>query len=109
MGDPQTPSTGTQSAGTNRWTRALTTFAYPVIDGLPVSGVSTGLVLKMLEPIWKEMPLNAINTAPDFAVGSRRCLRVKPCGLGRAPSPTGRPMPGMTETYRRGGEPTCAP
>ena len=30
----------------------LSTYAYPIIGALPVSAVDTGLVLKVLEPIW---------------------------------------------------------
>jgi integrase len=35
-----------------QWTNTLATYAYPVIGGLPVAAIDTGLVLKILEPIW---------------------------------------------------------
>lgn len=35
-----------------QWTATLETYAYPVIGHLPVSTVDTGLVLKIVEPIW---------------------------------------------------------
>ena len=34
------------------WLATLSTYAYPIIGVLPVSAVDTGLVLKVLEPIW---------------------------------------------------------
>ena len=35
-----------------QWRNTLTTYASPVIGGLPVSAVSTPLVLQILQPIW---------------------------------------------------------
>ena len=35
-----------------QWTATLSTYAYPIIGTLPVQAVDTGLVLKVLEPIW---------------------------------------------------------
>jgi integrase len=35
-----------------QWPATLSAYAYPVIGALPVSAVDTGLVLKVLEPIW---------------------------------------------------------
>ncbi len=35
-----------------QWTNTLKTYAEPVIGALPVQDVDTGLVLKILEPIW---------------------------------------------------------
>jgi integrase len=35
-----------------QWAATLATYAYPVIGDLPVAAVDTGLVLKVLEPIW---------------------------------------------------------
>lgn len=35
-----------------QWTSTLETYAYPSIGELPISGIDTGLVLKVLEPIW---------------------------------------------------------
>lgn len=36
----------------DQWTATLKTYAYPVFGDLPVGAVDTGLVLKVLEPIW---------------------------------------------------------
>jgi integrase len=36
-----------------QWAATLETYAFPVIGDLPVSSVDLGLVLKILEPIWK--------------------------------------------------------
>jgi integrase len=35
-----------------QWEATLTTYAYPAIGALPVQSIDTGLVLKVLEPIW---------------------------------------------------------
>ena len=51
----------------------LSTYAYPVIGALPVQAVDTGLVLKVLEPIWTTKPETAgrvrgrIESILDFA------------------------------------------
>ena len=37
----------------------LSTYAYPIIGALPVQSVDTGLVLKVLEPIWTAKPETA--------------------------------------------------
>jgi integrase len=42
------PKHGTQ------WENTLATYAHPVIGNLPVASIDTGLVLKVLEPIWTE-------------------------------------------------------
>jgi hypothetical protein len=36
----------------HRWGSTLKTYVHPVIGHLPVGGVDTGLVLKILRPIW---------------------------------------------------------
>jgi integrase len=36
----------------SQWSSTLATFAYPVIGDLPVQAIDTGLVLRVLEPIW---------------------------------------------------------
>jgi integrase len=36
----------------DQWTATLETYAYPVIGELPVQAVDTGLVMKILDPIW---------------------------------------------------------
>jgi integrase len=42
-----------------QWTATLSTYAYPAIGALPVQSVDTGLVLKVLEPIWTAKPETA--------------------------------------------------
>jgi integrase len=42
-----------------QWSATLATYAYPLIGGLPVKSVDTGLVLKVLEPIWTAKPETA--------------------------------------------------
>jgi integrase len=44
---------------TAQWRATLSTYAYPIIGPLPVQAVDTGLVLKVLEPIWKLKPATA--------------------------------------------------
>lgn len=39
-----------------QWSSTLETYVYPVIGSLPVAAIDTGLVLKVLEPIWNEKP-----------------------------------------------------
>ena len=36
-----------------QWTATLETYAYPVIGDLPIAGIDTTLVLKVVEPIWR--------------------------------------------------------
>jgi integrase len=36
----------------SQWSATLKTYAYPVIGDLPVQAVDTGLVMKILDPIW---------------------------------------------------------
>lgn len=36
----------------NQWSATLATYAYPVFGDLPVQAVDTGLVMRVLEPIW---------------------------------------------------------
>ena len=43
----------------DQWTNTLATYADPVIGSLPVQDVNTGLVLKILEPIWSTKPETA--------------------------------------------------
>jgi integrase len=42
-----------------QWKSTLDTYASPVLGKLPVQSVDTGLVLKVLEPIWKAKPETA--------------------------------------------------
>jgi integrase len=56
-----------------QWPATLEKYAYPVLGALPVQAVDTGLVLKVLEPIWTEKPETAsrlrgrIESTLDFA------------------------------------------
>jgi integrase len=42
-----------------QWRSTLATYAYPTIGDLSVQAIDTGLVLKVLEPIWNEKPETA--------------------------------------------------
>ncbi len=42
-----------------QWTSTIETYCNPVIGALPVADIDTGLVLKVLEPIWREKPVTA--------------------------------------------------
>lgn len=42
-----------------QWENTLATYAYPVFGDLPVAEVDTPHVLKVLEPIWREVPETA--------------------------------------------------
>jgi integrase len=42
-----------------QWPATLGTYVYPVIGDLPVDAVDTGLVVKVLEPIWQKKPETA--------------------------------------------------
>ena len=44
---------------TGQWSATLSTYAYPTIGDLPVQAVDTGLVLKVIEPIWTTKPETA--------------------------------------------------
>ena len=44
---------------TAQWLIALSTYALPVIGNLPVAAINTGLVLKVLEPIWVKRTFTA--------------------------------------------------
>jgi integrase len=35
-----------------QWTATLETYAFPLMGSLPIAGIDTGLVLRVLEPIW---------------------------------------------------------
>jgi integrase len=56
-----------------QWASTLKTYVHPVIGALPVAGVDTGLVLKILRPIWNAKPETAnrvrgrIETILDWA------------------------------------------
>jgi integrase len=42
-----------------QWNQTLKQYAFPVIGALPVSSIDTGLVLKCVEPIWKDKTATA--------------------------------------------------
>ncbi len=42
-----------------QWTNTLNTYVSPVVGKLPVSAVDTGLVFKVIEPIWSKKPETA--------------------------------------------------
>ena len=46
----------------NQWDATLGTYVFPVIGALPVHQIDTGLVLKILEPIWASKPETANRT-----------------------------------------------
>jgi integrase len=56
-----------------QWRATLASYAYPVIGALPAQAVDTGLVLKVLEPIWTKKPETAsrlrgrVESILDFA------------------------------------------
>jgi hypothetical protein len=72
----------------------LRTYAFPVIGGLFVSEIDTGLVLKCIEPIWQDKT----ETASRVRGRSRECVglggrsrvlqRPKPSALERSPGPS---------------------
>lgn len=39
-----------------QWRTTLATYAYPILGRLPVAAIDTGLVLRVLEPIWRTIP-----------------------------------------------------
>ncbi len=43
----------------SQWTNTLTTYAVPIIGDTPVQDVDTGMVLKVLEPMWTAKPETA--------------------------------------------------
>ena len=42
-----------------QWRSTLKAYVYPILGALPVPALDTGLVLKVLEPIWGEKPQTA--------------------------------------------------
>src|SRR5262249_47405294 len=58
-----------------QWKNTLATYGSPVVGKLPVSAVDTGLVLKVLEPIWSRKPETASR------VRGRIIIRTIPLGL----------------------------
>ena len=43
----------------SQWANTLGSYAHPVLGSLPVQAIDTGLVLKVLEPIWTKKPETA--------------------------------------------------
>jgi integrase len=50
---------GWSAASSRQWRQSLTTYAFPVIGKLPVAEIDLPLVLKVLEPIWRDVPETA--------------------------------------------------
>jgi hypothetical protein len=56
-----------------QWTATLQTYVYPVFGALPISSIDTGLVLQVLDPIWRSKTETAsrvrqrIETILDYA------------------------------------------
>jgi integrase len=42
-----------------QWTNSLQQHVHPVIGALPVAAIDTGLVMKVIEPIWTKIPETA--------------------------------------------------
>jgi integrase len=42
-----------------QWPSTLSTHVYPVLGALPVAAIDVGLVMKVIEPIWSEIPETA--------------------------------------------------
>jgi integrase len=42
-----------------QWTSTLETYAFPILGSLPVSAIERDLVLRVLEPIWRDKPETA--------------------------------------------------
>jgi integrase len=42
-----------------QWPATMQSYVYPVLGDLPVASIDTGLILKVLEPIWTEKPETA--------------------------------------------------
>lgn len=60
-----------------QWEATLATYAYPLLGALPVQAIETGVVLKVLEPIWNAKPETAsrvrgrIEAALDYAIARK--------------------------------------
>ena len=42
-----------------QWRNTLATYVYPILGGLPVAAIDTGLVVQVLDPIWAKKPETA--------------------------------------------------
>lgn len=42
-----------------QWASTLETYAYPILGSVPVQAIDTGLVMQVLEPIWRKTPETA--------------------------------------------------
>ena len=54
-----------------QWRDTLETYVYPVFGDLPVAAVDTGLVMKVLEPIWTTKPETASRVRGRIESGAR--------------------------------------
>ena len=50
---------GWSAASSAQWRQSLAAYAFPIIGKLPVAEIDLALVLKVLEPIWREVPETA--------------------------------------------------
>jgi hypothetical protein len=50
---------GWSQASSVQWRQSLSTYVFPVIGQLPVAEIDLPLILKVLEPIWREVPETA--------------------------------------------------
>jgi hypothetical protein len=54
-----------------QWHNTLATYAYPVIGGIPIDEVGTGLVMQILEPLWTEKNETASRAGAAVGADSR--------------------------------------
>jgi integrase len=50
---------GWSQASSVQWRQSLSTYVFPIIGKLPVAEIDLPLILKVLEPIWREVPETA--------------------------------------------------
>ena len=50
---------GWSQASSVQWRQSLSTYVFPIIGRLPVAEIDLPLILKVLEPIWREVPETA--------------------------------------------------
>jgi hypothetical protein len=81
-----------------QWDATLATYAHPAIGALPVQAIDTGLVLKVLEPIWTaKQTRRLIHT---HAIGNQTDRKRTDRLRGREPIPGG-PIGRATSTCHR--------
>jgi integrase len=74
-----------------QWPSTLTAYVYPELGALPVAAIDTGLVVRVLEPIWRAKPETAVRVRGRIEArlrqGHRLSLRREPGGMERQPRP----------------------